>query len=171
LTIRQIFEPINKAKQDIKAFDCGKDSMNIFLKRYGVKHSKLGLSQTYVLTSDQLNNNKAQIVSYFTLAGSTVLRDSLSTSTSLPAYPIPVIILARLAVDINFQKKNIGKKALISALRKACELSNNGLSAYGLILDVLDAEALAFYKKFNFFHQLTDNSMKLFVGMKNLQVI
>jgi len=169
LQIAQAFVAIEKAQHDTKNFDCGKLSMNHYLHRFSHKHSKLGLSETYVLTTDTINNQKQQIASYFTLAGSTITKDSIAWKSSLPSYPIAVILLARLAVDVKFQGKKIGKKALIAALRKAYKLSEIGLSAYGLILDVLDEEALAFYQQFNFFDPLSDNPMKLFVGMNVLK--
>lgn len=161
----QGFVAIEKLKHDTKSFDCGKKSMNQFLHRFSYKHSQLGLSETYILRVDNCSQNKSEIASYFTLAAATVLKDSIPIKLSLPTYPIPVILLARLAVDNKFQGNNLGKKTLIYALRKASELSELGLPAVGLVLDVLDNDALMFYKKFNFFDKLTDNPMKLYVGM------
>ena len=169
MLISQAFVAIEKAQHDTKNFDCGKQSMNQFLHRFSHKHSRLGLSETYVLTTDRLTNKKQQIASYFTLAGSTITKGSIPQKSSLPTYPIPVILLAKLAVDVAFQGQNLGKKTLIAALRKAYELNEIGLSAFGIILDVLDKEALVFYQQFNFFDQLSDNPMKLFVGMDVLK--
>ncbi|MEO0442563.1 MAG: GNAT family N-acetyltransferase [Pseudomonadota bacterium] len=144
--------------------------MNEFLVRYAVKHGKLGLSRTYVLAEKQAATKKS-IAAYYTLAPSTVTRSELPTSQSLPSYPIPVVMLARLAVDRHYQGKGLGAKTLIYALRQAAKLSTSGLPAYGLILDVLDKDALAFYQRFNMFLPFTDNPMRLFVSMKTIEQI
>jgi hypothetical protein len=49
--------------------------------------------------------------------------------------------------------------------KQARALSQSGLPAYGLILDVLDEQALGFYNSFEVFQAFTDDSMRLFVGM------
>ena len=161
--------PADKSIHDLKGFDCGKKSMNEFLSRFACKHSKLGLSQTYVLTTDKSIKEKSQIACYFTLAHSTVSKIGIPVDTNLPQYPIPVILLARLAVDSKFQNNKMGAKSLIYALRTARELNSAGLNVFGLILDVLDEDALGFYNSFSFFHPFTDDPMKLFVGMETLK--
>jgi len=170
LLLEQTFSELDKGLHDLKSFDCAKASMNEFLARYAVKHSKLGLSRTYVLADEQAVNKKA-IVAYYTLAASTVTRSELPTSQSLPSYPVPVVMLARLAVDRHFQGKGLGVKTLVYALRQVAKLSTSGLPAYGLILDVLDEDALAFYQRFNMFLPFTDNPMRLFVSMKTIEQI
>ena len=170
MKLHQKFIPINKAEHLIKTFDCGKPDMNFFLSRFAIKHAKLGLSKTFVLPIDE-DSNKKPIAAYYTLAISTINRQDIPTQQSLPHYPIPVTILARLAVDIKFQGKHIGEKTLIYALRHTVRLCDEGLPTYGLILDVLDDNALKFYQRFNFFHNLTDNPMRLFVPLNSLRKI
>jgi hypothetical protein len=71
-----------------------------------------------------------------------------------------------LAVDQRFQGQRIGEKTLISAHRHSVTLTERGLPAMGLILDVLDEDALAFYQRFELFQPLTDDPMRLFVPMQ-----
>jgi len=144
--------------------------MNDFLARHAIKHMKDGLSRTWVLPDDQ-PSGKAKIVAYYTLTMATVSREEIPASVSLPKYPIPTVLLAKLAVDVQYIKRGIGKKMLIVALRKAVELSDKGLSAHALILDVLDDEALSFYKKFDDFKSFTNDPMRLFVPMSVLRKI
>ena len=170
MPLEQEFTAIDKGLHDLKSFDCGKGTMNEFLVRYAIKHGKLGLSRSYVLTEKHTSPKKT-IVAYYTLAVSTVTRAELPTTQSLPGYPVPVIILARLAVDKRHQGIGLGAKSLIYALRHTSRLSASGLPAYGLIVDVLDKSALAFYQCFEMFIPFTDNPMRLFVPMKTLDVI
>lgn len=155
---------------DLKGFDCGKPAMNEFLARHATKHSKLGLSRTYVL-AEVSNTSKKPIAAYYTLAASTVARQKIPAKLSLPAYPLPVVMLARLAVSNHHQGKGLGAKTLVYALRQAANLSKAGLPAYRLILDVLDDEALQFYQHFEMFEPFTDDPMRLFVSMKTLEQI
>lgn len=168
MPLEQRFAELDKGLHDVKSFDCGKTTMNDFLARYAVKHSKLGLSRTYVLTETPNDCSKQPIAAYYTLSASTVIQTELPVTQSLPRYPIPVVMLGRLAVDTRYQGKGIGAKSLVYALRQASQLSASGLPAYGLILDVLDDDALAFYRSFDLFQPFTDNPMRLFVSMKTL---
>jgi hypothetical protein len=170
LTLEQDFFPVNKRQHDLKAFDCGKPSMNEFLNRHSIKHSKLGLSRTYVL-EEKSQSDKKTIAAYYTLAASSVSRSEIPATTSLPAYPLPVIMLARLAIDKKHQGIGLGAKALVYSLRHAVKLSGSGLPAYGLILDILDEEAKEFYKRFDMFLPFTDDPMRLFVPMKTIEML
>lgn len=163
----QTLERLDKARHDLKNFDCGKPSMNQFLSRFAAKHAELGLSSTWVLL-EETDAAKLPVAAYYTLASATVSRASIPTKQSLPTYPIPVVMLARLAIAKPHQGKGLGAKILISALRHAVDLTQQGLPAYGLILDAIDEQALAFYQHFEFFEPMPANPMRLFVGIGSL---
>ena len=95
-------------------------------------------------------------------------REEIPTDTRLPGYPVPVVLLARLAVDHRFQGQRLGEKTLVSALRHSITLTERGLPAIGLILDVLDEDALTFYQRFDLFQPFTDDPMRLFLPMNIL---
>ena len=82
-----------------------------------------------------------------------------------------MVLLGRLAVDQRFQGQRLGEKTLVSALRHSVTLTERGLPAMGLILDVLDEDALAFYQRFELFQPFTDDPMRLFVPMKVVEQI
>ena len=171
MPIEQYFVAVDKSCHDLKSFDCGITVINDFLSRYAVKHNKLGLSKTYVLTDSSGSTSKKPIVAYYTLAASTVSRYDIPSNQRLPAYPVPVVMLARLAVDKSYQRKGLGAKSLVYALRQAINLSQSGLPAYGLIMDVLNEDALSFYQQFDLFKPFTEDPMRLFVPMKTLEQI
>jgi len=178
VTFLYTVELLDKNKHDLKTFDCGKPDMDTFLSRFAFKHSKLGLSSTWVLVKEQNSKNnvkqekqraKSEVIAYYTLAASTVIKSGIPTDKSLPHYPIPVVLLARLAVDQKYQGKGLGSKILVTAIRHAVELTDRGLPAYGLVLDVLDDDALKFYQCFDFFEPFTNNPMRLFIGMNSVR--
>jgi GNAT superfamily N-acetyltransferase len=169
LALAQAFVFADSLAHNLKDFDCGKPFMNEFLPRFAVKHMQLGLSSTWVLVDDE--QEKATVAAYYTLASATVSRHEIHFEHSLPRYPVPVVLLARLAIDKTFQGKRIGEKTLVTALRKSVALTNTGLPALGLVLDVLDDDALGFYQRYKIFEPFTDDPMRLFAPMTLLAQI
>lgn len=170
MPLKQTFVAADKALHDLKAFDCGKPSMNEFLSRHAIKHAKLGLSRTFVLPEKQ-KHEKLPIATYYTLSASTVTREDIPAKQSLPRYPVPVVLLGRLAVSSEHQGMGLGAKTLVNALRHAASLNEAGLPSYGLILDVLDEQSLKFYQHFELFEPFTDDPMRLFVPMLTIEKI
>lgn len=172
MAIQQDFVALNPSHFDVKAFDCGKPDMNSYLARFAAKNIGLKLSMTWVLPGNELvMGEKTPIAAYYTLASYTVSREEIPTDERLPGYPVPVVLLARLAVDHRFQGQRLGEKALVSALRYSVTLTERGLPAMGLILDVVDEDALAFYQRFDLFQPFTDDPMRLFVPMRVVEQI
>jgi GNAT superfamily N-acetyltransferase len=124
-----------------------------------------------LLDDDSGERKKQSVVAYYTLAGGAVTRETLPTNQTLPSYPVPVTLLARLAVSKEYQGRGLGEKTLVTALRQAVLLSNKGLPSFGVVLDVLDEDALSFYQRFDMFHSFSDNPMRLFVPIRGIQYL
>jgi len=173
LAFSQEFVLVDHTTQDLKRFNCSKPDMNSFLSRFAVKNMRLNLSRTWILpvVPEEQNSRKMQVAAYYSLASSTVIREEIPSDKRLPGYPVPMVILARFAVDEQFKGRRLGEKTLITALKKAVELTDAGLPALGVIVDVLDEEALGFYQHYDIFEPLTDDPMRLFVSMHILKQI
>jgi hypothetical protein len=173
LAFLQEFVLADHTKQDLNRFNCGKPEMNIFLSHFAIKNMRLNLSHTWVLpnASENQTHQKTQIAAYYTLASSTVMREEIPSGKRLPGYPVPIVLLARLALDKQFQGDRLGEKTLISALQKSVELTAAGLPALGVTLDVLDKDALRFYQHYELFESFSDDPMRLFVSMHVLKQI
>lgn len=173
MAFSQGFVIVDKALHNLKKFSCGKRDLDTYLARFAVKNMQLGLSRTWVLpiVNEDPKTQKTRVAAYYSLASSTVNRESIPTDKSLPGYPVSVVLLARLAVDKQFSGQRLGEKTLITALRKAMELTDVGLPALGVILDVLDEDALHFYQHYEMFEPFTDDPMRLFVSMNTLKQI
>jgi GNAT superfamily N-acetyltransferase len=168
------FLPLDPRAINVKTFDCGKEAINVYLRRYAAKNMALNLNRTFVLpftTGD--SSAKRQVAAYYTLAHQTLVREALPDPARLPRYPVPVILLAQLGIDQRFHRQGLGAKTLVHALRHAYQIASHpkGLPAMGVVLDVLDNDALSFYQSFDFFLPLTANPMKLFVPMASLQTL
>jgi GNAT superfamily N-acetyltransferase len=168
------FSSLDPRTINVKTFDCGKEAINVYLRRYAAKNMALNLNRTFVLPDTTENTSeKPEVAAYYTLAHQTLVREELPDPPRLPRYPVPVILLAQLGIDQRFHRQGLGAKTLVHALRHTYQIASNpnGLPAMGDILDVLDHDALAFYQSFNFFLPLTDNPMKLFVPMASLAAL
>jgi len=145
--------------------------MNRFLARFACRDMKLGISATWVLPTDEAAvDGKVQVAAYYTLASATVRREEIPQKR-LPPYAIPVTLLAKLAVDTAYQNRRLGEKTLVSALRHAVRLTDTGLPAVGVTLDILNDDALRFYRKFEIFEPFSNDPMRLFVPMQVLRSI
>lgn len=166
------FLPLDTRSVNVKQFDCGKSSINTYLRRYAAKNMALNLNRTFVLPDpDTRTLPRHRLAAYYTLAHQTIAREDLPVHDRLPRYPVPVILLAQLAVDLNFHGRGLGAKTLIHALRHAYRISStpNGIPSAGVALDVLDQDALEFYGHVEFFAPLVDKPTKLFVPMQSLE--
>ena len=133
---------------------------------------KLGISSTWVLpVIEDPAQHKAPISAYYTLSSATVMKDEIPFDRSLPSYQIPVVLLARLAISEPYKGQGLGAKTLVTALRRAVDITRTGLPALGLILDVLDEDALEFYQHFEMFEPFSDDPMRLFVPMTALRLL
>lgn len=152
------------ASHDVDAFDCGKEPLDRFLKRYALVNQKAGSAQTYVVC-----RGERWVVGYYSLAvGAVDLSDApVRVSKGLARHPIPVMLLARLAIDRSEQGKGLGKALLKDALLRTDQAAAiAGIRA--LLVHAKDDEARAWYERFDFEPSPTD-PYHLFLLMKDLR--
>jgi len=168
----QQFVALDKIIHDRDSFDCGENALNIFLKTQAYKHMKVGVSNTMVLAAvTTLANGKYPICSYYTVAPSSIKRATLPATIAekLPHYPVPVFLLAQLAVDKNYHGQKLGRITLIKALEFLWKI-NLQMSAFAVIVDCLNSEVEKFYTKFRF--QLLDKhngKTRMYISMQTVE--
>ena len=105
---------------------------------------------------------------YYTLESSAVefahLPDELAKK--LPRHPVPVVLLARLAVDQSAQRQGIGEILLMDSLARSLQLSET-LGVHAVEVFAIDDSATRFYKKYGFV-PLTDHVRHLFLPMATI---
>ena len=147
-----IIKPINDVKKSLfKKFDCGNKALNEYLQKYANQNEKNHLSRTYILEND------GSILGYVTLCNTQIdAKEMPSDYSKLPKYPIPGVKIARLAVDIEYQRKHFGEMLLTFALKRIVLVS----ASVGIKVVVVDAkeESRQFYEKYGFI-SLTNNSL------------
>ena len=163
------FIELDKTIHDRDTFDCGEPELNRFLKTQAAKHMKTGLSLTQVSTIS-VPDQKQPIKAFFTVAPSAIQRDHVppALAKKLPHYPIPVFLIAQLAVDKTMQGQGIGKLCLITALNYLWSVHKH-MHAYAVVVDCLNDAAAKFYRTFGFtalcVHQ---HRARLFIPMKTV---
>ncbi len=128
-----------RREHELDGFDCGKENLNRYLKRHAWSSQQAHGAQTYVLAKD------LRVLGYYSLAAGSVAHDEATARVSkgLVRHPIPVILLARLAVDVSIQGKGVGSALLKDALIRTAQAADT-VGARALLVHAKDDEAKAF---------------------------
>lgn len=146
-------------------FTCGKPPLDEFIHRLVSQYEKRKLGRTYVA----VRPGQKQMLGYYTLASGSFSFKHLpeSSARKLPRHPVPVILLARLAVDQSVQGQGWGVGLLTDAFHKSLGLADT-LGIHAVEVDAIDQQAKAFYEKYGFV-PLLDNEFHLFLPITTIQ--
>jgi predicted N-acetyltransferase YhbS len=156
--------PLSKA-HNRTSFDCEVEPLNEYLQKYALQNQKKDAARTYVVINDE-----NEILGFYTLAFGSISREESieDVSAGLGKYPIPVILLARLAVDKTQKGKGLGKALLRDALSKSLQASEiAGLRAF--LIHAKDKSAKNFYQKYGFIPS-PENELHLMQTIRNIRV-
>jgi GNAT superfamily N-acetyltransferase len=136
---------ILQPSDDRSLFQCGDDGLDRFFRTYaGQNQFRHHLGVTYVAVE------RGKVLGYATVAPAQIEIDELPVTAQrkLPRYPLPVLRLARLAVDRSAQSQGLGKELL----RFVCRLAVTMSDQYGCVGIVVDAKppAVPFYTRHGF---------------------
>jgi GNAT superfamily N-acetyltransferase len=147
----------------IDDFDCGNEALNRFLIRFAFPNQQANASQTYVGSADD------QIIGFYTLVVSEVgYQDAPERlKKGLARHPVPLMLLARLAVSLNWQGKGIGAGLLKNAMQRTLQAADiGGIRAFAT--HAKTDQARGFYEHFGFIPSPTD-PLHLFILIKDIQ--
>jgi len=157
-------EPRPLQKNDpVADFNCGNEALNRFLQRFAFQSQQSQSARTYVTLTDS-----GEVAGYYTLAyGSVEYEDaSVRTKKGLARHPVPVMILARLAVARNFQRAGLGKALLRDACLRTLQAADiAGLRA--IVVQAKDDNAKRFYERYHF-EPFPSDPFKLTLLLKDL---
>lgn len=122
---------VEKLRRDhpIDGFDCGREELNRYLLRYAWQNQQAGAAQTYVGVAGEV------IAGYYALAVSQVtLEDAPDRlKKGLAKHPVPLVLLARLAIDRRWQGQGVGKALLRDAMQRTLEAAEiAGIRAFAV---------------------------------------
>ena len=154
-----IFELLDKNLHDRSNFDCGEESLNIFLKEKANKEQKIGFSKTYVAINP---SNEKEILGYYSLSSGHVSINDLpfKMKEKLPRYAnAPTLMIGRLARDKYKSPKGFGRSLIKDALKKAIE---NNAGVYAIEVQAINESVVSFYSTYGFI-PFNQNPMNLFL--------
>ena len=130
---------------DVSNFDCGNEELNEWLKKYARQAMASGSARTYIVCDD------VQVVGYYSLTVGEVNIDQVSerAGKGMGKYPIPVILIARLAVQNSHKGLGIGKGMLKDAIIRSVIVAEQA-AVRALVVHAIDEDAFNFYKRFGF---------------------
>jgi GNAT superfamily N-acetyltransferase len=138
---------------DVSAFDCGNPALNQFLQRFALVNQQANSAQTYVSCEEGTN----RVAGFYSLAVGSVEQTAATgrLGKGLAGHPVPVMILARLAVDCGFQGLGLGRALLKDALLRTAQAAEiAGIMA--ILVHAKDDAALNWYLQWGFEPSPTD---------------
>jgi len=156
---------IEKLRRDhpIDAFDCGQEDLNQWLRKHALQNQGAGAAQTYVGLVGEV------VIGYYSLAvGQIEYNDAPERlRKGLARHPVPIMLLARLAVDKNWQKKGVGRALLRDAVLRTMQAADiAGIRA--LAVHAKDEQARRYYEQFDFAASPAD-PLHLLVLLKDIR--
>ncbi|WP_298735681.1 GNAT family N-acetyltransferase [uncultured Chitinophaga sp.] len=146
-------------------FSCEKQLLDKYIREQASQDIKRKLSACFVIEGDE-----NLIKGYYTLSGSSVKRELIPKHVRKkmpPAYQdLPVTLLGRLAIDKTCKGQGLGELILIDALSRSYD-NSKVIGSIAVVVDPLDHDAVAFYKKYGFI-SLPDSN-KMFLAMKTIE--
>lgn len=155
---RFVVEALRKDHERV-SFRCGAPALDDFLARYARQNAEAGIARTFVAVAPP----SLRVAGYYSLAASSVsfARMPEELRKRLPRYPIPSVLLARLAIDASVQGQGLGAALLVDAGLRVARLSREaGIRL--LEVEAKDEGARAFYRKHGAVSLLDDEKHLVF---------
>jgi GNAT superfamily N-acetyltransferase len=143
ILIRRLEEP-----DQVELFDCEDEPLNNYLRRHAwANQQKSSIGVTYVAADEAAPRT---VLGYFTLATAGIPRDAFPKKyvRGLPHYDLPLILLARLAVDRRFSGRGLGQALISEAFKIALRVADD-VGCRCIIADVYH-DRLDWYARYGF---------------------
>lgn len=133
---------------DVDRFECGRKQLDRWLRAYAGQGQRRDTARTFVVC----RRGETGVVGYYTLVASQVEQSKATSEVqggTSRHFPIPVCLIARLAVDRSEQNVGLGRSLLLDALQRT-ERASRSVAMRAVLVHALDDEAAAFYMRFGF---------------------
>jgi predicted N-acetyltransferase YhbS len=157
-------EPL-RGRHRTEEFECGEDSLDIWIEKHARQAEASGSARVFVTTDDD-----ERVVGFYALAAASVApKDATGRLMQGQSghQPVPAILIARLAVDLDHQGNQVGRSLLRDALLRSATAADS-IGARGVIVHAISADAAHFYERFGFERSPTD-PRHLILLMKDLR--
>jgi GNAT superfamily N-acetyltransferase len=133
---------------DRDRFGCGEPALDDYLSRFARQNQESGVSRTFVAVRD---SEPARVLGYYSLAVGAIDKTNLPAAAvrRFPNFPLPIVRLARLAVDRSQQGKGLGEDLLLDALSRCLRVAED-VGVIAVLIDAKHERAKAFYARYEF---------------------
>lgn len=145
-------------------FESGEPSLDDWLKKYAGQSDRLNDVRTFLAADEE----RVRIAGYYSTVTYTLTPEDVGeTFGHVSRYSISAVLMARLAVDRDYQGTGIGQLLLFDALSRLERTSHN-IGFKLVVVDALHEDAACFYLKYGF-RRFLDHELKLYLTTKDLQ--
>ncbi len=140
-------EPL-EPHHNVDRFECGREQLDRWLRAYAGQGQRRDTARTFVVC----RQGETDVVGYYTLVASQIEQREATGKVQRGTskhFPIPVCLIARLAVDSSEQRAGLGRSLLLDALQRT-EQASRSVAMRAVVVHALDEEAAAFYAHFGF---------------------
>jgi GNAT superfamily N-acetyltransferase len=139
-------EPL-RVGHDVASFECGVESLNVWLRKHALGAEATGSARTFVM----LDAQQGRVVGYHALAAASLTHEQATprAAKGMPRHPIPAALLARLAVDSSVHARGIGAWLLRDAMLRTISAAN-AMGIRVLLVHAITQDARAFYERHGF---------------------
>ncbi|MDP4014338.1 MAG: GNAT family N-acetyltransferase [Candidatus Nanopelagicales bacterium] len=157
-----IVEPFHR-RFDRRAFDSGQPALDEWLRSQAGQQDCRHNARTFLAVLDN------RVIGYYSTLTYRLDLDEVAAAVGAGArqYPIPAVLLARLAVDREFQGHGVGSRLLLDGLARLASVSRD-IGFEVVVVDALDQDASVFYRRFGF-RAFQRKPLKLFLATKDLR--
>jgi len=135
------------AAHDVSAFDCGEAALNRWLRHSAGQSQRRDAARTFVVAADH-----GRVIGYHTTVVGELDHDQASPTVRRGMsrhFPIPIAVVARLAVDVEFHGRGIGARLLQDALTRVMAAAEQ-VAIRAVVVHAISDQAAAFYVRFGF---------------------
>jgi GNAT superfamily N-acetyltransferase len=159
-------EPLTRG-HDRTSFDCGEPALNEFIKRHARQNQDRGIGRTYVAAEA----DGTPVFGFYTIASASIHPVDLPEPERrrLPRYRVPMVQLARLAVDSSATGQGLGESLLYHALQLATHVADR-IGVFGVEVYAKHETAAAFYHRFGFV-RLEDDRLHLYLPIPTARAL
>lgn len=140
-------ERYDPPRHEVAGFACGEESLDRWLRRFAGQGERRDSTRTFVVT-----DGDGAVRGHYTLAAGQI-EHAQATGTVRRGlsrhFPIPVAILARLAVDTRSQGHGLGARLLSNALERVGRAAQD-VAVRAVVVNAIDERAAGFYERFGF---------------------
>lgn len=147
------------------SFDSGSAALDVWLREQATQAERRGNCRT-VLAIDE---SRQEVAGYVSLVTFQLLRDEVAMAVGVGAsrYPMPAVLIARLAVDRRHQRKGLGTLLLHEALRRSMSIADLA-GCEVVVVQAIDLDAAAYYCRFGF-RAFRADSLRLWLPMRDVR--